>query len=251
MSKVNIKTQDEIEKMRQGGRIAARVLDEVSYAAKPGVTTLELNDLAEEIIRKAGAKPSFKGFNHYPAALCVSINDEVVHGIPLDSRQIKEGDIVGLDMGVYYQGYHTDTAITIGVGEISEKARKLINVTKQSLANGLAKIKDGAYLGDVQFAIQKTIESAGFGVIKDLTGHGVGRELHEDPAIPNYGQKGKGLLLKEGMTLAIEPMVAAGDWHIGMCSDGWTMVTADSSLSAHFEHTIVVTKNGCEILTKI
>lgn len=250
MSKISIKTNEEIAKMRRGGKIAARVLDELSKITKPGVSTLDLESLAESIITKTGAKPSFKGFKGYPAATCISINEEVVHGIPSD-RLIDEGDIVGIDVGVYLEGYHTDTAITVAVGEIDERTRKLINVTKQSLLNGLAKIKDGAYLGDAQEKIQKTIESAGFGVIRDLTGHGVGRELQEAPSIPNYGQKGKGLLLQEGMTLAIEPMAAMGDWHVDSLADGWTIVTADGKPSAHFEHTIVVTKNGFEILTKL
>lgn len=250
MSNISLKNSEEIIKMRRGGKIAARVLDELSKAIKPGVTTLDLDFLAESIITKTGAKPSFKGFHGYPAATCISINDEVVHGIPSD-RIIEEGDIVGIDVGVYLEGFHTDTAITVAVGEIDERTKKLINVTKQSLLNGLAKIKAGAYLGDAQEKIQKTIESAGFGVIRDLTGHGVGRELQEAPSIPNYGQKGKGLLLQEGMTLAIEPMASMEDWHVDSLSDGWTVVTADGKPSAHFEHTIVVTKNGFEILTKL
>jgi len=251
MSKVLIKTREEIELMREGGKIAASVLSKIEEIAKAGMTTLELNQIADDMIMTAGAQASFKGFKGYPAATCISINDEVVHGIPSQDRVLKDGDIVGVDVGVYYKGYHTDTAITIGIGRIDEKAQKLINVTKQSLFNGLAKIKAGVYLGDAQNIIGTTIESAGFGVIRDLTGHGVGKELQEAPAIPNYGQKGKGLFLEEGMTLAIEPMTAMGDWRVAMCDDGWTVVTVDGSLSAHFEHTIVVTKNGCEILTKI
>lgn len=250
MSNISIKNSEEIAKMRRGGKIAARVLDELSKAIKPGMSTLDLDFLAESIITKTGSKPSFKGFKGYPAATCISINNEVVHGIPSD-RIVQEGDIVGIDVGVYLEGFHTDTAITVVVGEIDERSKKLINVTKQSLLNGLAKIKAGAYLGDAQEKIQKTIESAGFGVIRDLTGHGVGRELQEAPSIPNYGQKGKGLLLQEGMTLAIEPMASMGDWHVDSLADGWTIVTADGKPSAHFEHTIVVTKNGFEILTKL
>jgi methionyl aminopeptidase len=250
MSSVAIKNAVEIDKMRRGGKLAAQVLDELSRAIKPGVSTLDLDFLAESIIARTGAKPSFKGFHGYPAATCISINDEVVHGIPSD-RIIEDGDIVGIDVGVYLEGFHTDTAITVPVGNVEERSKKLINVTKQSLLNGLAKIKAGAYLGDAQEKIQKTIESAGFGVIRDLTGHGVGKELQEAPSIPNYGQKGKGLLLQEGMTLAIEPMASMGDWHVDSLSDGWTVVTADGQPSAHFEHTIVVTKNGFEILTKL
>lgn len=250
MSKISLKTPDEVNIMRRSGKIAASVLAELKKVAKEGMMTRDLDLLAEAIILKAGGKPSFKGFHGYPASVCVSVNDEVVHGIPGD-RKLKNGDIVGLDIGVLLEGYHSDTAITIAIGEISDQAKKLINVTQQSLANGLAKIKAGAYLGDAQFAIGKTIESAGFSVIRDLTGHGVGRELQEAPAIPNYGQKGKGLKLEEGMCLAIEPMTAIGDFRVECLSDGWTIVTANGSLSAHFEHTIVVTKDGCEILTKV
>ena len=248
--KIDLKTPEEIEIMREGGKIAARVLIYMEQIAKPGMTTSELDTVAEKMILAAGAIPSFKGFKGYPASICVSINDEVVHGIPSD-RQLEVGDIVGIDVGVYFKGFHTDTAITIGIGKISEKAQKLINATKASLQNGIAKVKAGVYLGDAQNAIQQTIEQAGLTVIRDLTGHGVGRELQESPSIANYGQKGKGLLLTEGMTLAIEPMTAAGDWRVMMLEDGWTVVTADGSLSAHAEHTVAVTHGGCEILTKI
>ena len=248
--KIELKTQAEIEIMRAGGKIAAQVLMKLSEIAKPGMTTLELNNIADKIITDAGAAPSFKGFHGYVAATCISINSEIVHGIP-GSRIINDGDIIGIDVGVFYKGFHADTAITIGIGNIDAKAQKLIDITKQSLINGLAEVKAGKYLGDVQFAIQKTIETAGYGVIRDLTGHGVGRELQESPAIANYGQKGKGLVLEEGMTLAIEPMTSLGDWHIKIMSDGWTVVTADNSLSAHFEHTIVVTKDGYEVLTTL
>ncbi len=248
--KIQSKTPEEIEIMRQGGKIAASVLATLSKKIEPGMTTFELDEIAEAIIVKSEATPSFKGFRGYPAATCISINNEVVHGIP-SARVVADGDIVGIDVGVYYKGFHTDTAITVGVGQISDKAQKLINITKASLENGLAQIKASAHLGDAQFMIQKTLESAGLGVIRDLTGHGVGRELQEAPSIANYGQKGSGMVLEEGMTLAIEPMSTLGGWRVNMLSDGWTVVTADNSLSAHFEHTIVVTKNGCEILTKI
>lgn len=250
MANISIKTADEIEKMRLGGKIAAAVLTRLEKIAEPGITVWELDALAEEMIIKAGAKPSFKGFKGYPTATCISINEEIVHGIPSD-RVLKKGDIIGIDVGVEYEGYHTDTAITIGLEPISTEAQRLIEVTRESLEKGLAKIKAGAYLGDAQSVIQDTIEDQGFGVIRDLTGHGVGRELQEAPSIPNYGKPGSGLLLEEGMTLAIEPMVSVGDWHIDVLEDGWTIVTADKSLAAHFEHTIVVTKNGCEILTKL
>lgn len=249
MEKINLKTLAEIKKMREGGRIAAAVLEKISKAAKSGVTVKDLDMMAEQMIQKAGAQPSFKGYKGYPTATCISINDEVVHGIPSE-RVLKEGDIVGIDLGVFYQGFHTDTAITIGIGRISKEAQKLINITKKSLDLAIKEIKPGQCLGDVQFLIQKTVEEAGFGVIRDLAGHGIGRELQESPAIPNFGKKGTGLVLREGMTLAIEPMVSAGDWHIRLRDDDWTVVTADGSLAAHFEHTIAVTKTGCDILTK-
>lgn len=249
MSKISLKTSQEIEIMKRSGKIAATVLGEISKKATIGSTGLELNKLAEEIIAQAGGVPSFKGYNGYPASICVSINSEVVHGIPSDEK-FASGDIVGIDVGVCLDGYHSDTAITLSIGEVSGRAQKLIDVTKKSLENGLAEVKAGVHLGDVQSAIQATIESAGFSVVRDLTGHGVGRELQEAPSIPNYGQKGKGLILEEGMTLAIEPMSAMGDWHIGILDNNWTIVTTDESLSAHFEHTIAVTKNGYVILTK-
>lgn len=250
MSNITIKNAQEIEKMRIGGKIAAAVLERLSKIAEPGMTIWELDTLAEEIIQKAGATPSFKGFKGYPTATCISINEEIVHGIPSD-RVIRKGDVIGIDVGVQYGGYHTDTAVTIGLEPVSLEAQRLIETTKHALDQGLKQIKAGKYLGDAQAVIQEIIETERFGVIRDLTGHGVGRELQEAPSIPNYGKRGTGLLLEEGMTLAIEPMVAMGDWHIDVLDDGWTVVTADKSLAAHFEHTVLVTKDGCEILTKI
>lgn len=250
MGSVKIKNSQEIEKMRFGGKIAATVLERISKIAQPGMTVWELDALAEKIIIKAGGKPSFKGFKGYPTATCISINEEIVHGIPSD-RVLKHGDIIGIDVGVFYEGYHTDTAITIGLEPISLDAQRLIKTTKESLLKGLKEIRAGKYLGDAQAVIQETIEMEHFGVIRDLAGHGVGKELQEAPSISNFGKRGAGLLLEEGMTLAIEPMVAMGDWHINIKDDGWTVVTADNSLAAHFEHTILVTKDGCEILTKL
>lgn len=250
MTTIDLKSRAEIQKMREGGKIAAAVLVRLMKAAQPGVTVKALDILAEEIIKKAGATPSFKGFKGFPTATCISVNDEVVHGIPSE-RVLRAGDIAGIDVGVYYQGFHTDTAVTIGIGQISKEAQKLLNVTQKSLDSAIDEVRPGKYLGDVQFLIQKTVEDEGFGVIRDLTGHGVGRQLQESPSIPNFGQKGTGLILKEGMTLAIEPMVVAGDWHVRVKDDGWTVVTADGSLAAHFEHTIAVTKTGGEILTEI
>ncbi|OGD57327.1 type I methionyl aminopeptidase [Candidatus Berkelbacteria bacterium RBG_13_40_8] len=250
MYEISIKTKEEIKIMRAGGKIAARVLENLKKVIKPGMTIKELDTLAEKEILKAGGIPSFKNHHKYPATTCISVNEEVVHGIPTN-RIIKKGDLVGLDLGVYYRGYHSDTAITIGVGKITPEARKLRDVTEKALQRGIKAIKPELHLGDIQEIVQKTIENAGFGVIRDLSGHGIGKKLQESPSIPNFGKSGSGPVLKEGMTLAIEPMVSAGDWHVNVLKDGWTVVTADGSLAAHFEHTIAVTKNGAEILTKL
>ncbi|MFA6493192.1 MAG: type I methionyl aminopeptidase [Patescibacteria group bacterium] len=247
--KIELKTEQEIAKMRLGGKIASRILKTLESSTKEGVTTNELDKLGETLILEAGAKPSFKGFANYPNSVCVSVNDEVVHGIP-GSRVLKNGDVVGLDIGVYYQGFHTDTALTTIVGEASVQSKKLLEITRQSLEKAIKMCKEGVFLGDISSVIQKTVEKEGFGVIRDLVGHGVGRNLQEDPPIPNYGKPGTGPILKEGMTLAIEPMVSAGDWHVNVLDDGWTVVTRDGSLSAHFEHTIAIGKTGAEILTK-
>lgn len=236
--------------MRAGGKIAARVLNLLKNHAKIDVTTIELEKLAQTEIAKAGAKPSFYGYRGYPFATCISINDEIVHGLP-SARRICGGDVVGLDVGVFYRGFHTDTALTVGVGKISPQAQKLIKITKQSLSDGLKIVRPGAFLGDVQAVIQKTVEDAGFNVIRDLCGHGVGQKLQEDPPIPNFGSRGKGLILKERMTLAIEPMVSAGAWRVKLSKNGWTVKIADGSLGAHFEHTIVVTPAGCAVLTNL
>lgn len=244
-----IKSEAEIAIMRKAGLIAASILKELKKAIRPGITTKELDELAEKLILANNAKPSFKNFNGYPTATCISINDEIVHGIP-SSRKLKKGDLVGIDIGVYFQGYHADTAITVGVGKVSSTAKKLIKISKLALQRGIKETKAGWHLGDVQNVIQETIEKAGFSVIRDLSGHGIGRELQEAPPIPNFGQKNKGLILKKGMTLAIEPMLSAKDYHIKILADGWTIVTADHSLSAHFEHTIAITKKGASILTK-
>lgn len=246
---IEIKSKNEILKMRLGGKIASRILEKLRKSIKAGITTQELDYLAQKLMIKAGARPSFKGYRGYPGAICVSLNDEVVHGLP-GKRILKKGDLVGLDLGVYFQGYHTDTATTVGIGKISPKAQKLIWVTREALTQGIKACRPGAYLGEVQFAIQKTVEEAGFGVVRDLSGHGIGKNLQESPSIPNFGQPGTGPILKEGMTLALEPMVTAGNWQVKILDDGWTVVTVDGSLSAHFEHTIVVTETGVEVLTK-
>ena len=248
--KITIKNKAEIEKMKKAGSIAALVLDTIKNEIKPGMTTTLIDQRAEEIILQNKAGFSFKGFGGYPAATCISINEEVVHGIP-KNRTIEEGDLVGIDVGVNYQGYHADTAISVGVGKISQEKQKLLKITQESLGNGIALVKPGVHLGDIQAAIQATIESAGFGVIRDLSGHGIGTKLQEPPSIPNFGRAGTGLILREGMTIALEPMVSAGDYHIMIKADGWTVITADGSPSAHFEHTIAVTETGAEILTKL
>lgn len=234
--------------MRLGGKIASRVLNDLKKHLRPGISSKELNLMAEKMILELGGKPSFKGYRNYPAAICASINEEVVHGLPKE-RTVKEGDLVGLDLGVIYRGFHTDTAITCSVGKISQEAQKLLKVTEKALAQGIKMALPGNFLGDVQSAIQNTIEGAGFGVIRSLVGHGIGRDLQEYPPVPNFGKKGGVPRLEIGMTLAIEPMVSAGDWHIKTLDDGWTVVTADGSLSAHFEHTIAITEKGPEILT--
>ena len=245
-----LKTNEEIAIMREGGKILAEILKELAKEAKSGVMTKELDDYAEELILKYKATPSFRGYNGYPTALCVSINEEVVHGIPSE-RKLKTGDIVGLDLGIYYKGLCTDSAVTVGVGKISQKAKRLIGATKKSLYRGISAVKSGASIGDIGFAVQSYAEDQGFSVVRDLTGHGVGKKVHEPPQIPNYGKKGKGLKLKKGMTIAIEPMINEGKYFVHQQKDGWTFVTSDGNLSAHFEHTMAVTKNGCEILTAL
>jgi len=250
-----IKTKEEIEKMRAGGRILATALHEVAAAVQPGITTSELNDIAEQALKKAGARPSFLGYgrgkgNSYPASLCTSINEAVVHAIPSPDIKLEAGQIIGLDLGCWYEGLCTDMAITVPVGEISVSAQKLIKITEQSLYEGLKQIKSGARLGDIGQAIQALVEANGFSVVRDLCGHGVGHAVHEDPAIPNFGRAGTGLKLEAGMTIAIEPMVNMGKARVDFLADGWTVVTSDKSLSAHFEHTVVVTEQGCEILTQ-
>lgn len=252
---VALKTPEEIKALREGGKILASVLFGVSDFAKEGMATLELDKEAERLIRRAGGEPSFKNYgaefgNPFPGSLCISINDEVVHGIPRAERILKEGDIVGLDLGLKYKGLFTDMAITVPVGQIGEKEMKIIETAKESLKKGIAAVKDGAFAGDIGFAIQNFAESRGFSVVKKLVGHGVGYAVHEAPEIPNYGKKGTGARLKTGMVLALEPMINEGGDNVVLEKDGWTWRTRDGSLSAHFEHTIAVTKNGAEVLTK-
>ena len=248
---VTIKTPREIELMREAGRILAEVHNELGKIIKPGISTLEIDKVGEKLIRSFGCEPSFLNYNGYPASICVSVNEEVVHGIPSAKRILKEGDIVSLDAGVIYKGYHSDAARTHAVGNVSAEAAKLIEVTKQSFFEGIKFAKPGNHLHDISNAIGKYAESFGYGVVRDLVGHGIGSHLHEDPPIPNYGEPGHGPILREGMTLAIEPMVLQGNKECYILNDGWTVKTRDGKLASHHENTIVVTKEGYEILTKL
>ena len=237
--------------MRQAGRIVAEVLASLQQMTRPGIDTAELDELAYRTITKHHAVPSFKGYRGFPASLCVSINEEVVHGIPDKDRYLEEGDIVSFDVGAIYEGYHGDAAVTVGVGEITEAARGLLAVTAEALAVGIAQSRAGNRTGDVSWAIQECAESSGYSVVREYTGHGIGCQMHEDPQIPNYGQRKRGMLLKPGMTFALEPMVNVGDWRTRVLADNWTVVTQDGELSAHFEHTVAVTEGEPEILTRL
>ena len=245
---INLRTKEEIEKLRRSNRLVAQALLKVREAIRPGVTTAELDRIAEETIRKGGGRPAFKGYRGYPANLCVSVNEEVVHGIP-GPRRLQEGDIVSLDLGVLMDGYYGDAAITVPVGKVSEEAQKLIKVTEEALHKGIEKARVGNRLYDISHAIQSWVESFGFSVVRDFVGHGIGRQLHEEPQVPNFGPPNQGPRLMVGMVLAIEPMVNAGGWQVKVREDGWTVVTADGSLSAHFEHTIAITEEGPDILS--
>ena len=248
---VTIKSSREIELMREAGKILAKTHDELEKNLKPGMSTWDIDRIGEEIIRSYGCIPSFKNYNGYPASICVSVNDEVVHGIPHKKHYIQEGDSVSLDAGVIYKGYHSDAARTHGIGEISEEAKKLIEVTRQSFFEGIKFAKPGNHLNDISTAIQKYAESFGYGVVRDLVGHGIGAHLHEDPEVPNFARKRKGILLQPGMTLAIEPMINAGSYDVVWMDDDWTVVTEDGSLSAHYENTILITEDGPEILSML
>ena len=246
---VSIKSQSEIALMREAGKILAKVHEELKDAIRPGMSTLDIDRLGEKIIRGYGCIPSFLNYNGYPASICVSVNDEVVHGIPHKDHILYEGDIVSLDAGVIYKGYHADAARTYGVGKISDEAAKLIEVTKQSFFEGIKTAKDGNHLHDISNAIADYCESFGYGVVRDLVGHGIGKNLHEDPQIPNFHQRRRGIKLQKGMTLAIEPMVNAGTYEVAWLDDDWTVVSDDGSLSAHYENTILITDGEPEILT--
>jgi len=246
---INIYTEKEIKVMREGGKILAKILKEAAKEVKPGITTEYLNKVANDLIFSYGVKSSFKGFNNYPAVLCTSINEEIVHAVP-SNRILKNNDILSLDLGIKFKGYCTDAAITVPIGKIDKRAKKLIAVTKKALEIGIKQTKPGNHLEDIGWAIQNYVEKQGFSVIRDLVGHGVGKNVHEDPQILNYGEKGTGLELVEGMILALEPMVSMGNWEIEKCADGFGYRTKDRSLTAHFEHTVAIMKKGPKILTK-
>ena len=246
---ITIKSNREISLMREAGKILAEVHDKLSEIITPGITTMDIDRKGYELIRKAGCQPSFLNYEGYPASICVSVNDEVVHGIPTDGRRLEEGDIVSLDAGVIWEGYHSDAARTHAVGEISEESRTLIEFTKQSFYEEIKKALPGNHLHDISAAIQNYVESHGFSVVRDLVGHGIGSHLHEEPQVPNYKPVGRGPKLRPGMTLAIEPMVNAGDWKIWILEDDWTVVTRDGSKSAHYENTILITEGEPEILS--
>ncbi len=245
---MQLKDRDQLRKMREAGRIVAETLLVLQEAIKPGVTTAELDALAEETIRRHGATPSFKGYRGFPGSICTSVNDEVVHGIP-GPRTLHEGDLVSIDVGARYRGFHGDATITVPVGEVSPEARRLLEVCRRSLDIGIEQTRAGNRLTDISHAIQTYVESQGFAVVRDLYGHGIGRALHEEPMLPHYGPPGRGPLLRPGLVLTIEPMIAAGSPRTRTLPDEWTIVTVDHSLAAQFEHTVAVTDNGPEILT--
>ncbi len=245
---VILKSTEEIEKMRVSGSVVAGALDAAEKAAKPGVTTGELDDIVRKYIESRGAKPAFLGYNGFPASICASVNDEVVHGIPGD-RVLEEGDIIGVDVGSIVGGYYGDSARTFRVGRVSEEADRLLDVTRDALEKGIEQARPGRHLSDISHAVQAEVESHGFTVVRKLVGHGIGRNMHEDPQVPNFGRPGRGLLLRQGMVLAIEPMVNAGGDDVRILDDDWTVVTIDGSLSAHFEHTVAIRENGPDILT--
>ena len=246
---VTIKSEREIELMRESCRLLSIVHKEMEEAIRPGMTTMDIDMIGDRTIRKLGCIPNFKNYNGYPASICVSVNDEVVHGIPSKKRILQEGDIVSLDAGLIYKGYHSDAARTHAVGEVSPQAKKLIEVTKQSFFEGIKLAKEGNNLYDISNAIDAYIKPFGYGIVRDLVGHGIGTQLHEDPQIPNFAQKRRGMKLRAGMTLAIEPMINMGRADVAWLDDDWTVVTADGSISAHYENTILITDGEPEILT--
>jgi methionyl aminopeptidase len=248
--KIILKSPREIEKMRQSNRIVAEVLAEIRKVAQPGVTTHDLNELAEALLLRKKARPAFKGYRGYPAALCTSVNEEVVHGIPSE-RVLKEGDLLSLDFGAIYEDYYGDAAITLPIGRVSAQAAKLLQVGEEALHRAIEQARPGNRLQDISAAIQEFVEASGFSVVRDFVGHGIGRSLHEKPQVPNFGVHGRGIRLRPGMTLAIEPMINAGGFEVVILEDGWTAVTKDRSLSVHFEHSIAITENGPYILSQL
>jgi methionyl aminopeptidase len=247
---VILKSPEEIRKLRGNNLMVARILEALKKIIRPGVTTLELDRYCEELTLQKGAKPAFKGYKGYPFALCTSVNEEVVHGMPSE-RRLKEGDIVSLDFGIYHQGLYGDAAVTVPVGEVADEAGRLMRVTEEALYRAIEKARAGNRLGDRSAAVQNHVEAAGYAVVRDLVGHGIGRSLHEDPQVPNYGREGRGIELRPGIVLAIEPMVNAGTHAVKVLQDGWTVVTADGELSAHFEHSVAITENEPFILSRI
>lgn len=245
---IKIKTEKEIQIMATGGKILAKIMKELIAEVNPGVTTKHIDKVAENLVFKYGVKPSFKDYNKFPATICASVNEELVHCLPTD-RKLEEGDIFSIDMGILYQGYHSDMAVTVPVGEVSPEALRLIRSTKKALKRGIKKIRPGITFGDIGNTIQRYVDDQGYGTVRDLCGHGIGKELHEDPQIPNYGRRKTGPKVKEGMVLCLEPMITIGSWHLKKTKDGYGFQTKDGSLSAHFEHTIVVTKDGHRVLT--
>lgn len=246
---ISLKSERELDQMRKAGSIVGRILSEMVKMVEPGISTLELDRFAESRCRDFKVLPAFKGYHGFPATVCISINDEVVHGIPSSKRILKKGDIVGLDFGVNCDGWYGDSARTVAVGSVSPEAQKLMDVTKESLQRGIEQCIEGNRVFDIGYAVQNYVEGFGYGVVREFVGHGIGRALHEEPQVPNYGPKGKGILLKAGMVIAIEPMINAGSHEVKVLKDGWTAVTVDHSLSAHFEHTVAITPRGPEILT--
>jgi methionyl aminopeptidase len=250
MGRIEIKSADEIALMREAGRIVCEILDELEKAVAPGVTTWDLDALAEKLIYEKGAKPAFKGYLGFPCCLCASINHEVVHGIPSKRRKLAEGDLMKLDFGVVYRGFFGDSARTVPVGKVSREARALIDATREALQRGIAAAVPGNRIGDISHAVQSHVEARGYSSVRSFTGHGIGRKLHEKPEVPNFGEPGSGPKLRPGMTLAIEPMVNLGTWEVALLEDDWTAVTLDSKLSAHFEHTVLITDHAPEVLTR-
>ncbi len=246
---ISLKSERELELMRESCRITALILDEICRMVAPGISTYEIDRHAESRCKDFGVKPAFKGYSGFPACVCISVNEEVVHGIPSKKRILREGDVVGLDFGISKEGWFGDTARTVAVGKISPEAQKLLDVTRESLMKGIEQAREGNRVFDIGHAVQNYVEPFGFSVVREFVGHGIGKSLHEDPQVPNFGPKGKGIPLKVGMVLAIEPMINAGTHEVRVLSDGWTAVTEDRALSAHFEHTVAITPRGPEILT--